>query len=316
MLLISKSSQLILAFTATLTTQHVVAIPLINESTEKVVLNESQHKAQNKVVKIKITSLDDLKKLFEQHNYTSKSWAEGNREVPRITFDSVNENWKKSSGDLPVKVKKDIFFRVMAPLVLMANESILRERSIIKKASLDSEALKILAKKYHINKVIDEGMSEDKRAALLVKVDIIPPSLALAQAAEESGWGTSRFTSEGNAFFGQWDFSGKGMIPKQQRKELGNYGLARFVSPLASVEGYMYNINTTRAYSSLRQQRAELRQDKKAITGIVLAGALDKYSERGQAYIDSIRSMIRYNKLQDVDEAYLSVSKLIHLVSN
>ncbi len=129
------------------------------------------------------------------------------------------------------------------------------------------------------------------------------------------GWATSRFTEEGNAFFGQWDFSGNGMVPKQQRKELGNYGLARFDSPLASVEGYMLNINITSAYQKLRNLRAKLRQENKPISGLVLAGTLDKYSERGQVYIDSIRSMIRYNKLQDVDNAYLSNNTLIELTA-
>ena len=104
------------------------------------------------------------------------------------------------------------------------------------------------------------------------------------------------------------------MTPKQQRKELGDYGLARFDSPLASVEGYMKNINTTGAYEKLRVLRAQLRADDKDITGMEIAGTLDKYSERGQAYIDGLREMISYNKLQDVDEAYLSEEKLIHLV--
>ncbi|EGM71558.1 glucosaminidase domain-containing protein [Shewanella sp. HN-41] len=74
------------------------------------------------------------------------------------------------------------------------------------------------------------------------------PSLVLAQAAEESGWATSRFTVEGNAYFGQWDFSGKGMKPRQQRKALGNYGVAQFDTPLESVEGYLLNLNTSNAY--------------------------------------------------------------------
>ena len=125
----------------------------------------------------------------------------------------------------------------------------------------------------------------------------MPPSLALAQAAEESGWATSRFTIEGNAFFGQWDFSGKGMVPKQQRKELGNYGLAKFDTPLASVKGYMLNINTTSAYQKLRDKRQKLRKNNQAITGLALVDTLDKYSERGQAYIDSITEMITYNRL-------------------
>lgn len=144
----------------------------------------------------------------------------------------------------------------------------------------------------------------------------MPPSLVLAQAAEESGWATSRFTVEGNAFFGQWDFSGNGMIPKQQRKELGNYGLARFDTPQASVEGYMLNINTNAAYIKLRELRRDLRADSQAITGLELANTLDKYSERGQAYIDGIQQMIRYNKLDQVDAAYLSDNATLHLITS
>ena len=264
---------------------------------------------------VELQSLDELMTLFKKHKYTSKDWQNGSREVPRLTFEGVSETWKTTSSHIPVQQKKQVFFRLMAPLVLMSNENILAERKIVKSADASSLALLAIAKKYHVIKGTSENLTKEQRQRLLEKVDIMPPSLALAQAAEESGWATSRFTKEGNAFFGQWDFSGKGMVPKQQRKELGNYGLARFDSPLGSVEGYMFNINTTSAYQKLRSLRAQLRQDNKAITGLELAGTLDKYSERGQAYIDSIRSMIRYNKLQDVDEAYLSDTILNKLVS-
>ncbi|QBY05470.1 glucosaminidase [Thalassotalea sp. HSM 43] len=264
-------------------------------------------------IEVEIHSLDDLMTLFKEHHYDSENWQNGNREIPRLSFAKIGERWAKSSQNLPVPVKKEVFFRLMAPLVLIANEKILLERQIINNEAITSESLIALARKY---KVIDESvlsLTQQQKIELLERVDIMPPSLALAQSAEESGWGTSRFTREGNSFFGQWDFSGKGMVPKQQRKELGNYGLARFDSPLASVEGYMLNINTQRAYQKLRTLRAQLRADGKPISGLELAGTLDKYSERGQAYIDSIREMIRYNKLQEVDKAYLSDDKLIHL---
>ncbi|WOH38907.1 glucosaminidase domain-containing protein [Thalassotalea fonticola] len=267
-------------------------------------------------IDVEIHSLDELMALFKEHHYDSENWAKGNREVPRLSFEKVSEEWKHTSNNIPVALKKEVFFRLMAPLVLISNERILLERQEIKNANLDSQTLKSLAVKYSVIENEQQTMTEELRTKLLVKVDIMPPSLALAQAAEESGWGTSRFAEEGNAFFGQWDFSGKGMAPKQQRKELGDYGLARFDSPLGSVEGYMFNINTTMAYAKLRTLRAQLRANGDAITGMELAGTLDKYSERGQAYIDSIREMISYNKLQDVDEAYLSKDKLIHLLGN
>jgi uncharacterized FlgJ-related protein len=264
---------------------------------------------------IEMSELSDLVNLFKKLGYTSEAWAEGDREIPRITFDKVSEGWKTSSSHIPVKLKKQVFFRVMAPLVLIANENILKERQAVKTLTLDNEKLHLIAKKYKIINILNDAVTEDKRQKLIEIVDILPPSLVLAQAAKESGWGTSRFTSEGNAFFGQWDFSGNGMIPKHQRKELGNYGLARFESPLGSVEGYLLNINTHKAYQKLRNLRANIRKEKRTLSGIELASTLDKYSEQGQAYIDDIISMIKYNNLQHVDEAYLSNKHLIKLIN-
>lgn len=270
---------------------------------------------QAEPIEISVTSLDDLDALFDEYQYSSESWENGERELPRITFEKMTDNWQTDSQKLPVETKKSLFFRLMAPIILMANENILRERKIVKHQALNSPALKKVALKYGLIENKSKPISSAMRNTLLNKVDILPPSLALAQAAEESGWGTSRFANEGNAFFGQWDFSGNGMKPKQQRKALGNYGVARFDSPLASVEGYMLNINTNKAYSKLRLGRAQLRAKDKKITGLALVGALDKYSERGQAYIDGLREMIRYNNLQFVDNGYLADNRLVHLTT-
>ncbi|MGZ9899162.1 glucosaminidase domain-containing protein [Shewanella gaetbuli] len=263
---------------------------------------------------VHVDSLETIKALFDSLDYTTESWQQGNREVPRLTFETVTEEWQQHSNEIPVDEKKMIFFRLMAPLVLLSNEKVLLERRYIEVHDNDDDKVIKLAQKY---KIIDEPapITDEQKAALLARVDIIPPSLVLAQAAEESGWATSRFTVEGNAFFGQWDFSGNGMVPKQQRTELGNYGIARFDSPLASVIGYLTNINTHNAYQKLRDLRAQLRHNNAPITGLELAGTLDKYSERGQEYIDGIRSLINYNKLNDVDEAYLSDKDPIHLMT-
>ncbi|RBW43425.1 glucosaminidase [Psychromonas sp. B3M02] len=263
---------------------------------------------------VKITSLSDLDEVFTQFHYTQADWENGNKEVPRLTFEKVNPKWQEISDNMPVKNKKMIFLRLMLPLVLVSNERILQEREVVKSAKLNSAELIAIAVKY---KAVDEGASsltEQQKQDLLSRVNTIPPSLALAQAAEESAWGTSRFALEGNAFFGQWDFSGNGIKPKQQRKELGNYGIARFDSPLASVEGYMLNINSTSAYQSLRDLRAKEVAAGNTYSGTLLAGTLIKYSERGQAYIDGLRSLISYNKLGLTDDTYLSNNKLVHLV--
>lgn len=270
---------------------------------------------QAEPLEVSINSLQELDTLLDKYQYSSESWKKGKRELPRITFEKVTDNWQTDSKNLPVETKKSFFFRLMAPMILMANENILREREIVKHAALNSPELKKVALKYRLIKNKKNLITTTMRNTLLNKVDILPPSLALAQAAEESGWGTSRFAKEGNAFFGQWDFSGNGMKPKQQRKALGNYGVARFDSPLASVEGYMLNINTNNAYNKLRTVRAQLRAKNKKITGLELVGTLDKYSERGQAYTDGLGEMIRYNNLQFVDHGYLADNRRIHLTS-
>ncbi|MEI6897673.1 MAG: glucosaminidase domain-containing protein [Psychromonas sp.] len=262
---------------------------------------------------VNITSLDELNKLFNKLQYTTENWKDSDRDIPRIIIDKVNENWPNTSSALPVTTKKSIFFRLMMPLILVANENILREREIVQNASLDSKHLTDLAFKYTVIKEPQAKLTQADRHTLLTRVDTFPTSVALAQAAEESGWATSRFALQGNAFFGLWDFTGNGMKPKQQRQELGNYGVARFDNPLASVEAYMLNINTHQAYSQLRLLRAQKRSNNERITGNQFASKLDKYSERGQAYVQGIQQIIRYNNLESTDGLSLDNSKEIHL---
>jgi len=274
----------------------------------------STHQIQQQPLEFKVSSLGDLNALFDKENYNVDNWNQVDREIPRITFEGVSSHWSKNSSQLPVETKKTIFFRLMAPLILAANEGILSERKNIQHSTLSNDELLNIAVKYRVienNKVI---LTESMRAELLTRVDIIPASLALAQSAEESGWGTSRFAVEGNAFFGQWDFSGNGMKPKQKRKQLGNYGVARFDNPLDSVLAYMLNINSNSAYQKLRDLRVKIHNENRELSGYELATTLDKYSERGQAYIDGLQQMIRYNKLQQADSLILSNDKLIHLV--
>lgn len=266
-------------------------------------------------VAVNITSLDDLDALFDKLQYSEENWNKPGKQIPRITFKGLSEKWAANSKELPVETKKSIFFRLMAPSILIANENIIREREAIKRSALDSEELIEIAIKYKLIKDENSTLTEEKRQSLLTRVDILPPSLALAQAAEESGWGTSRFASEGNAFYGQWDFTGNGMRPEQQRAELGNYGVARFATPLASVEAYMLNLNTNKAYNTLRILRTEMQADELPITGYELAGTLGRYSERGDDYIKDLRSIISFNELEPVDEMQLSNNKLIHLIS-
>ena len=276
---------------------------------------QSLQPAELKPVTVSINSIDELMLFFESLNYTAENFHGGNKSVPRLTFDAVGKGWRSVSEQLPVKQKKMVFFRLMTPLVLLANEKVLQERLQVISAPLNDTGLVALAIKYKVISNPIPSLSPSHRQALLERVDILPPSLVLAQAAKESGWGTSRFTLEGNALFGQWDFNGNGMEPKQKRQGMGQYGLARFKTPLASVEGYLLNLNTHSAYHKMRQLRAKSRQANQTITGVALAGTLDRYSERGYAYVEMIQKMIRTNKLYLADEAYLDDDMPLHLLT-
>lgn len=299
------SSTLILSIVSTL---------LLTSCTDTFSNSSSSFAGQPTVVKIK--SLDDLNALFNKLQYLEGNWNHSGQKIPRITTSGISETWVKTSSKLPAATKKSIFFRLMAPLILISNENILQLRELIKDEPLDSSKLRALAVKYRVIKDEKETLTEAHRKTLLTRVDIIPASLALAQAAEESGWATSRFALEGNAFFGQWDFSGNGMKPQQHRAQLGQYAVAQFDTPLDSVEAYMFNINTNNAYKKLRTLRNEMRINGRQITGYELAGTLDKYSERGDAYISGLRLMIRYNKLEAVDKMSLANDQFFHLRVN
>lgn len=289
-------------------------------TTNKQYLPSTPYNEINKLItspnEINVTSLKELTNLFNKLNYNRENCTTDNCSVPRITFNNIGMNWKESSNKLPVKIKKELFFKLMTPLILIANEKIKNERIILKNTDISSSEFKIIALKYRVIKDNQTALDETLRETLLQRVDIIPPSLALAQAAEESGWATSRFAYEGNAFFGQWDYSGKGMKPLQQRAHLGNYGVARFASPLNSVESYMLNINRNKAYQNLRTLRAQQRINNQPVSGYLLAETMDKYSERGLAYVAGLRSMISHNKLTKIDNAYLANNQLIHLIMN
>ena len=253
---------------------------------------------------------NDVLQLFNEIGYTAEQWQAGIREVPRIEITNIPQRWQKVSQTIPVSDKKNIFFRLTGSGILQANEKILSERehllnAINKKDIQENEWLASLGVKYKVIKQESEKLDNAALIELKKRVDIVPPSLALAQAAEESGWGTSRFAIKGNSLFGQWDFSGKGIKPKEQRAELGNYSIAAFESPQDSIEAYMLNLNTHRAYERMRQKRAVFRQQNKEPTGWDLAKTLDKYSERGTDYVKSLHSIMSYNKLNDADQAYL-----------
>jgi len=137
----------------------------------------------------------------------------------------------------------------------------------------------------------------------LYRLDVIPAGLVLGQAAYESGYGTSRFAVLGNALFGQWAYGGEGLIPEQQRKQLGDHRIASFEWPFDSVRSYFINLSAHPAYEDFRRIRAEQKTAGKPLSSLALAEGLKSYSERGQIYVDTLKGIIRVNSLDVADGA-------------
>ena len=203
--------------------------------------------------------------------------------------------------------RKEVFFSYFLSLVEERNRELSQTRQQLLAWRDQADSLSAgqkrdligLAGRYNINSFDPENQSHWDR--LLRRVDRVPPSLALAQAANESAWGTSRFSVEGHNYFGQWCFvKGCGMVPA--RRDAGKiHEVEKFDSPRESVEAYIRNLNRHSAYQPLRDIRQQLRANDQPITGMALAGGLSRYSERGDEYIKELRSMIRDNSLDEYD---------------
>ena len=270
---------------------------------------------------IVFASIDEAIELLEQEGF----WGEERRgeqlDVPRIILTGINPRWRSASQALPVSHKKEIFYRAMLPLILHANSMVLDRRSRLLEveqafrsgdgiAAGDLELLRsaaVLLRVTDAESAAEVGPEHADFAKildeLLYKLDIIPAGLALGQAAYESGYGTSRFAVEGNAFFGQWTYGGKGLVPEQQRKSLGDHRIAAFDWPFDSVRGYFINLMSHPAYEEFRRLRAEARAAGRPLRSMELADGLVRYSERGQEYVDTLKGIIRVNRLDIADDA-------------
>ncbi len=207
-----------------------------------------------------------------------------------------------------VTEKKAAFFSYVYSRTVLANSRILLERQHLSNLQDQATLTKVekswLARQAKRLRVDEEVGSAEMFSLLLKRLDTIPPSLVLAQAANESAWGTSRFARQGNNLFGQWCFSaGCGLVPLG-RPEGASYEVAAFSSSYQSVRGYIQNLNRHPSYQQLRDLRHQARNRNHHPTGIELAAGLEGYSERGDEYIREIRAMIRYNNLPWYDQRY------------
>lgn len=203
-----------------------------------------------------------------------------------------------------VKEKKEAFFEFLLPLVYEANARIMKERKLVMKwqkgkrlTTAEKKTLANIKTKYRVT--TDD--IEEQKTLLSRRILLIPPSIVLAQAANESAWGTSRFAREGNNLFGQWCFSvGCGIVPGE-RNHRSKHEVKVFKSPFYSVSSYMRNLNSHEQYQDLRLIREKALPDYESIDGLQLAEGLLGYSERREEYVVEIQQMIRSNNLQDLD---------------
>ena len=188
-------------------------------------------------------------------------------------------------------------------MIVAENEKILDDREklkILKEKKFTSD----LEKQWLRQKLLEYKVKKGKFDELMFRMDMIPVSIALAQAAKESGWGTSRFALEGNAIFGQWTWSGQGIAPLNRESDK-NHKILKFPILRASVKAYKNNLNTHKSYAKFREKRKQLRDKNKRITGLALTGTLKNYAQTGSEYTKILNQIITQNRLSDFEPVRL-----------
>jgi len=282
------------------------------EAKKPEIQNKKPNIAVKKDKKVSKSILPDLNlktetvlNLFEDVNYDLNK-VRKDKKVKPIYFTQFPRDLDELQS---VKLKKETFIKIVLPLIVAENEKILEDRAklkkiVSKKMTTDSE------KQWLRQKLLEYKVKNGKVDDLTKKMDIIPTSLALAQAAKESGWGTSRFALEGNAMFGQWTWTGNGIEPLFKDKSK-SHKILKFPILRASVKSYINNLNTHKSYRKLREKRFVLRNKNRRIEGLKLTETLDNYAETGKEYTKIIAQIIKENRLTDFEPVTLTKSKKV-----
>jgi Bax protein len=245
-----------------------------------------------------------IKQLYEDTNYKLDDIRK-NKLVKPIALTLLPREIKMIEN---TKKRKELFIQIVLPLILQENNNINLDRArlfgIINKSNNT-----VLEKKWLDKKYKQYGIPSRDLSILKIRMDEIPVSLALAQAAKETGWGTSRFAQEGNALFGQWTWSGEGLKPKEAEKNEG-HKVMKFNILQASVRAYQRNLNTHSTYKEFRLARAKIRDLGKPLDSIILSEYLDEYAETGDKYVEVLKKIINQNNLKDFDDAKLLPSSI------
>ena len=245
-----------------------------------------------------------IKQLFEDTGYNLQD-VRKKKLVKPVALTLLPQEIKMIEN---VKKRKEFFIQIVLPLIIQENNNIRLDRktlfNIINKSNNTALEKKWLEKKYK-----QYGVNSRDLSVLKIRMDEIPTSLAIAQAAKETGWGTSRFAQEGNALFGQWTWSGEGLKPKKAEEGKG-HKVMKFNVLQASVRAYQRNLNTHSTYNDFRKARAEFRDLNKPLDSIELSTHLNKYAETGNQYVEVLQKIITQNKLKDFDDAKLLPSSI------
>ena len=245
-----------------------------------------------------------IKQLFEDTGYNLQD-VRKKKLVKPVALTLLPQEIKMIEN---VKKRKEFFIQIVLPLIIQENNNIRLDRktlfNIINKSNNTASEKKWLEKKYK-----QYGVNSRDLSVLKIRMDEIPTSLAIAQAAKETGWGTSRFAQEGNALFGQWTWSGEGLKPKKAEEGKG-HKVMKFNVLQASVRAYQRNLNTHSSYKDFRKARAEFRDLNMPLDSIELSTYLNKYAETGNQYVEVLQKIITQNKLKDFDDAKLLPSSI------
>ena len=245
-----------------------------------------------------------IEELFKSTKYSLED-VRKNKLVKPISLTLLPSEIKKIENS---KKRKDLFIQIILPLVIKENNNIKLDRkklfSILNKSKNTKAEKKWLNSKFKQYGVVNKDLS-----TLKVRMDEVPVSMAIAQAAKETGWGTSRFAQEGNALFGQWTWSGEGIKPSEAGNDT-THKVMKFKVLQASVRAYQRNLNTHSSYKNFRSARAELREEGKKLDSNILSEHLDKYAETGKEYVRVLQQIIKQNNLTDFDDAKLMPSSI------
>jgi len=242
-------------------------------------------------------SATTIEQLFEDTNYNLKKVKETKLVNIGNSIDHLPSEIKNIEN---IKKRKNLFIKIVLPLIIEENTKIKLDRKklfVILNKNNNSKSDIIWLK----NKFKQYGISGNDLSTLKIRMDEIPVSLAIAQAAKETGWGTSRFAQIGNALFGQWTWSGDGIKPAQSDNK-SKHKVASFKVLKASVKAYQRNINTHSSYKKFRKERAIQRDNDGKLNSLELVKYLDKYAETGIEYTKILRKIIKQNSLTDYDD--------------